>query len=188
MPFRTLGTVTARNVNGDTFTHPPETVLSDWELEPFVRDKIREGSEHYRNLYEVLTDREAHTYRVRATQTAPAHVLEGKVVVPPFDDYVGLHPTEIVERLRSGTAVQAQMARDYERAQGGMGREMIVSFVHATERQPWNGYDEMELRDILEKMEAIGADQRHDVVLYEQAHKDRPAIVEYDAEDVAAAA
>src|SRR5581483_11054062 len=100
MPFLTKDVVTARNVNGESVTHQPGTVLSDWELEPYARQKILEGSEWYRARYEPLTDREAHGYRVKATQAEGPHIVDGAAVPPPWDDYVGLHPTEIVARMR----------------------------------------------------------------------------------------
>jgi hypothetical protein len=184
MPFLCKQVVTARNVNGDSVTHQEGSVLSDWELEPYARQKILEGSEWYRARFEPLTDREAHGYRVRATQAEQPHVVDGALVLPPFDDYVGLHPTEIVARLKSGSVALTQHARRYEA--GGMRRDMIVSFVHPAERQPFLGYDDMDLRGILEKLEILPDDQVAEAKVYEANHQERPAIVEFERESVPA--
>lgn len=186
MPFLTKQVVTARNVNGDTITHPKDTVLSDWELEPYVRGKILEGSEWYRARFEPLTDREAFGYRVKATQNEQPHVVEGDVVLPPREDYVGLHPTEIVAWLSEQDLPIARATRRYEL--GGMRRDEIVSFVHPAERQPFMGYDLMDLRGILEKLEILPADQVRDAITYEKAHQNRPAIVEFESESAEVAA
>lgn len=190
MPFLTLQNVTARNVNGDSVNHPPQTVLSDWELEPYARQKILEGSEWYRARFEPLTDREAYVHRVRATQNEPVHVLNDggarTVVQPPFEDYVGLHPTEIVARLKAAPVAVAQLARRYE--MGGMRREMITGFVHPAERSPFIAYDDMDLRGILEKLEILPDDQVAEAKVYEAHHQNRPAIVEFEKEPAEAAA
>lgn len=190
MPFLTLQHVTARNVNGDSINHSPGTVLSDWELEPYARDKILEGSDWYRARYEPLTENEAHSYRIKATQNEPPHVLsEGgaNIIVPaPFDDYVGLHPSEIIARLKEAPLTTTHAARRYE--VGGMRREMITGFVHPSERPPFYGYDEMDLRQILDKLELLGENQIGEAKIYEAAHLNRPAVVEFEKEPVAAAA
>jgi hypothetical protein len=185
MPFLVKATVTTRNVNGESVTHQPGTVLSDWEIEPFARQKIMEGTEWYRARFEPLTDREAQGHRIKATLAEPPHIVDGVAVPPPFEDYVGLHPTEVVARLRAGSAELAQRARLYER--GGMGREMIASFVHPAEREPFLGYDGMDLRSILEKLEILPDGQVGEVKVYEAAHQNRPAIVEWERETTAQA-
>lgn len=186
MPFLTKQVVTARNVNGESITHPPETVLSDWEIEPYARQKILEGSEWYRARYEPLTDREAQSHRVRATQAEQPHILEGAIVPAPFDDYIGLHPTEIVARLKEADLPVAAAARRYEMA--GMRREMIIGFIHPAERTPFIGYDGMDLRSLLEKLEILPDDQIREAKIYEAAHQNRPAVIEFERESEPAVA
>lgn len=190
MPFLTKKVVTARNVNKESVTHPAGTVLSDWELEDYARSKILEGSDHYRELFEPLTDREAHGYRVRATANEAPHTINGGLVNPPWDDYVGLHPTEIVQRMRDADVQLAAQARQYERADGGMRRPMITGFVHPAEREPFLGFDGMDVTAIWEKFELFPDSQVNDAKAYERAHQNRPAIVEWEreTEPVAAAA
>lgn len=182
MPYlvKSAGMVTARNVNGESINHAPGTVLSDWELEPYVRDKISEGSEHYRRLFEPLTEREAHDYRVRATQNERPHMIDGVAVPSPFDDYVGLHPAEVVQRLREHGPVIAAAARRYEMA--GMRREQILNFVHPAEREPWAGYNNMDVNGIAEKFLILSDIQVEEAKVYERAHANRPAVVEWDKE------
>lgn len=181
MPYlvrESAGMVTARNANGESINHAPGTVLSDWELEPYVRDKIGEGSEHYRRLYEPLTDREAHQYRVAATQREQPHMQDGVALPAPFDDYVGLHPSEVVSRLREGGPQVAAAARAYERA--GMCRPDITNYVHPAERQPFTDYDNLDVNAILEKFMVLSDRQVDEAKQYEQAHANRPAVVEWD--------
>jgi hypothetical protein len=180
MPYLTLKNVTARNINGESLNHQPGTVLSDWELSDFIREKVKEGSEWYRERFEPLTENEAHVHRVRATSDEGPHILEGNIIQPPWDDYVGLHPTEIVDRMRDATVEKVQHVRRYER--GGMKRDMVVNYVHPAEHEPWLGYDNMDVRDVLEKFSLMGPDAIDRAVVYEKAHKNRPAVVEYDAE------
>lgn len=182
MPFLAKVVVTAQNVNGETVTHQPGTVLSDWELEPYARQKILEGSEHYRRLYEPLTDREAAGYRIKATSAEPPHTLNGALVNPPWNDYVGLHPTEIVARMRTADVAVVQQARQYEQADGGMRRSLITGFVHSAEREPFLGFDGLNVSEIWEKFELLPDDQVEEAKTYERAHQNRPAIAEWERE------
>lgn len=189
MPFLTLMTITARNANGESITHPPQTVLSDWELEEYARQRILQGSDWYRARFEPLTDREAQEHRVRATLQEVPHIDEGGQVAPPWPDYVGLHPSEIIVRMKNTSPEEARAARRYEGARdGGMKREPIIAFVHPAERLPFQGYDDMDLGGILEKLAIVSDDTVNDIKAYERAHGNRPAIVEWDREIEAAVA
>ena len=89
MPFLIKRNVAATNVNGDSFVHMEGSVVSEWELSDLIREKIKEGSEHYRTSYEPLTSHEAHHYRVKATSAEGPRNLDGEVVKPPWDDEAG---------------------------------------------------------------------------------------------------
>jgi len=171
-------TVTARNVNGDTFVHPEGTVLSDWELDEFIRGKIQEGSDWYREKFEVLLPREAHHFRVQATNAEGSRELNGQAIAPPFDDYVGLHPAEIIERMKDVDVEKARQIKLYEQA--GMNRVQITSFVTPSEREPWTNYDQASIGDILEKFSLLSDSQVSEAKMYETNHRGRQIILDYD--------
>jgi hypothetical protein len=180
MPYLVKHSTSMVNVNGDTFVHQPGTVLSDWEVSDFVREKVKEGTAHYRNLLEPLLPAEAHRYRIQATQNEPPHLSGKDVVPPPWDDYVGLHPDEVCERMRDSDLDKVAHVRRYER--GGMNRQSILEFVHPAEHEPWLGYDDADVRDVLEKLAILSDPQVSDAIAYESAHKARPAVTEWDRE------
>jgi hypothetical protein len=186
MPFLTLKHVTVRNVNGESITHPPQSVLSDWEVEVVARQKIMEGSEWYRDKFAPLTDREAHSYRVKATQSEPPHVLdEGagqSVILAPFDDYIGLHPSEITARLRDAPLDLAVQTRRYERA--GAKRDIIINYVHPAERPPFLGYDDASATDICDKLELLPDAQVAEAKIYEAAHQNRPLVMTFEKDPI----
>lgn len=179
MPYLALKEVTVTNVNDESAIHLPGTVLSDWEVNDFVKGKIAEGSVHYRSLYEPLTNAEALHHRAKATAVEGDHWVDGQFVSPPWDDYVGLHPEEIIERLKAATSrdVCAQV-KLYER--GGLNRQVIIDYVAPAERPPFIGYDEMPVREVLEKLALVSADAVQEVISYEMAHRKRPAIITYE--------
>jgi hypothetical protein len=172
--------VTAMNCNGDMFVHAEGSVVSDWELSDFIRAKIQEGSEHYRERFEPLTDAEAHHYRAQATMAEGPRRLEGQTdpIKPPWDDYVGLHPTEIVDRMRAADRETIRQAKLYEQA--GFNRTQIVDYVHPSDREPFSGYDSWTVRQVLEKFAVTPDTVVRDALAYERAHKNRDAITEWD--------
>lgn len=178
MPYLTKMAVTAQNVNGDTFVHDEGTVLSDWELSDFIRGKIKEGSDWYRERFETLLPREAHHFRVQATNAEGPRELDGQTIVPPFDDYVGLHPAEIIERMKTVDVEKARQIKMYEQA--GMNRNQITSFVTPSEREPWTNYDAASIGDILEKFSMLSDSQVAEAKLYELNHRGRTVILDYD--------
>jgi hypothetical protein len=194
MPFLTLKYVTVPNSNGDSINHPPQTVLSDWEIAPNVREQILAGADWYRALFEPLTEREAYLYRVAATQREPAHILiQGgaqTVIAPPFEDYVGLHPSEIVDRLRKSDLAKTIETRRYEQAVRGsdpaMKRDEIISYIHPAERLPFQSYNDLGATDICDKLEMLPDAQVAEAKIYEAAHLARPAILEFEKEAVLA--
>lgn len=178
MPFLTKQTVTAQNMNGDTLVHPAGTVLSDWELSDFIRGRIAAGEQRYRELYEPLSDREAHQMRVKATQEEGPRAIEGQTVNAPFDDYVGLHPNEIIQRMQGCGLEKVRQIKLYEQA--GMNRGQIIAFVTPAEKEPWASYDEASIGDILEKFSVLSDAAVAEAKMYEANHRARPIILDYD--------
>lgn len=178
MPYLAKQTVTATNVNGDTFVHPEGTVLSDWELSDVIRAKIASGEDWYRRLYEPLLEREAHHHRVEATKAEGARDIEGQSVNPPFDDYIGLHPAEIIERMKDAPLDKARQIKMYEQA--GMNRQQIVSYVTPAEREPFLNYDSMGPLEILEKFSILSDNQIAEAKVYEANHRQRAIVLDYD--------
>lgn len=180
MPYLVKKTVTAKNVNGDTFVHPEGSVLSDWELSDEIRKTIKEGTQWARGLYEPLLDREAHHYRVEATKAEGPRDIDGQTVQPPFDDYIGLHPAEIVERMRDVSLDKARQIKLYEQA--GMNRQQIVAHVTPAEREPFDGYDMLGPMEILDKFSILSDPLIADAKIYESNHRHRDIILDYDRE------
>lgn len=181
MPFRVLKDTSVRDVNNDGGLHPAGTILSDWEVEPFVKGKIEEGSLHYRSLFEPLTDKEAFDARAKETVLEGDRSLAGVAISPPFKDYVGLHPEEIIQRMKDETdRIKVQQVRDYEKA--GLARSPILDYVSPCERPPFFGYDDMGVREVLEKLEVLSPEAVAETLSYEFAHRKRPAILTYERE------
>jgi hypothetical protein len=178
MPFITKQTVTATNASGESFTHQPGTVLSDWELSDHIRQRVAAGDAWALKSFEPLTESEALSHRIKATALEGPRIVDGKSVDPPFEDYVGLHPNEIVVRLAKASREDVEIARAFERA--GMNRAEIVDFVAPSEREPWVGYDEDGLREILEKLDVLDDNSVQEAIVYEFNHKNRPAIITFE--------
>src|SRR6201988_5507309 len=102
-----LKEVTLRNFNGDPSLHLPGTVLSDWEVEDYVKRRVAEGSHRYRTLLEPLTAREVEDHRTKATALEGDHLVDGQHVSPPWPDYVGLHPQEVIKIDRKSTRLNS---------------------------------------------------------------------------------
>lgn len=183
--FLVLKTVTTKNENDDSYTHMEGTVLSDFELSDFVKGKIAEGVAHYRSCFEPLTDDEAKRYRVKATTLEGERMDGSEPVEAPWEDFVGLHPDEVIQRLSTAeTLTEVQQVKSYEKA--GLNRLAIVEYVAPVERAPIQGYDEMSISEVLEKLVVLSpADVQH-VLAYEGAHRKRPAIITFEPEAVAA--
>ena len=184
MPYLTKDVVTVQNTDGETLTHNPGIVLSDWEVSDYIRGKIAEGSEHYRKLFETLTDSEAFAHRVKATRQVGAVTDEkGDLVEPPFEDYVGLHPQEVVKRMRDLSRDKVAQVRAYEKAL--LNRVDVMEYVAPCEQQPWIGYDESSTQEITEKLAVLSQPEIADAIAYEMDHRRRPAIIEFTPEEFA---
>jgi hypothetical protein len=80
--------------------------------------------------------------------------------------------------MRDADAETVQRVKDFERA--GLARAQILDFVGPAQQEPFAGYDNMEVRGIIEKFSVMPDPAVQDAIRYEKAHKNRPAIVEYD--------
>lgn len=156
-------------------------MLSDWELSDFIRGKVAEGSQFYRERFEPLLEHEAHNYRVKATaNTASRFGADNQEILPPWDDYIGLHPTEVTERMRDEPLDKVRQVQAYEAA--GLNRAGIVHFISPAEREPWPEYDQRSVQEIVEKFSILSDPAVDDAIAYERAHKNRPMIAEWDRE------
>jgi hypothetical protein len=181
MPYLILKTVTAKNMNDDSFTHNVGSVVSDWELSEFIKEQIGKGTAHYRAAFEPLTEEEATHHRVKATAAEGARNQGGLVVEPPWPDYVGLHPEEIIARMRaSSNKDEIDRVKNYERA--GMNRTSITDFTAPVEREPFTGYDSLGIREVLAKLAVLSEVDVQAAIHYEAAHQKRPAIIQYERE------
>lgn len=157
-------------------------VVSDTELPDHVKEKIKEGVSWYTQSYEILSDKEAELYRKKATSVeGKRSAPNGEIVDPPWDDYVGLHPREVVDRMKTLSYKDAETVRQYERA--GLNRPDIIDYVTPSEREPWHEYDNWSVRDIIEKLDIIDTQTVQDVIVYEMNHKNRAAIITYEPEE-----
>lgn len=173
--------VTANSVDDDSSTHFAGDVVSDWELSDHIRAQIKKGVPYYIQRFEPLSDREAYSYRKKATTVEGKRNYEGVAIDPPWDDFVGLHPKEVIERMRGLSFHDVEKVRQYEKA--GLARDTIIEYVAPSEREPWEGYDEWSPRDILEKMELLDNGTVQEVIVYEMNHKERPAIITFEPEE-----
>lgn len=173
--------VTNTNDDNEGVIHYAGDVLSDWELKDHIKQKIKDGVSWYTQNYEILTPKEAELYRKRATATeGKREAPDGQIVDPPWDDYVGLHPKDVVDRMKDLGYNDVEKVRQYERA--GLNRPSIIDYVAPSEREPWYEYDNWGPRDILEKMEILDPQTVQDVIIYEMNHKKRPAILTFEPE------
>lgn len=172
---------TGANMNGDVTTHFAGDVVSDWELSDHIKKQIKKGTPWYTNKFEPLTDKEAELYRVRATETEGKRTSpDGQVVDPPWKDYVGLHPKEVIDRMNDLAANDVEAVRQYERA--GLDRTDIIEYVAPSEREPWNNYDDQNVREICDKLDILDPQMVQDVIVYEMNHRKRAAVIEYEPE------
>jgi hypothetical protein len=173
--------VTNSNDDNEGIVHYAGDVLSDWELKEHVKKQIQNGVSWYTQNYEILTPKEAELYRKKATATeGKRKAPDGQIVDPPWDDYIGLHPKDVVDRMKDLGFHDVEKVRQYERA--GLNRPAIIDYVAPSEREPWYEYDNWGPRDILEKMEILDPQTVQDVIIYEMNHKQRPAILTFEPE------
>jgi hypothetical protein len=174
---------TTASIEGvEGYTHFAGDVISELELPGHVRESIDKGVSWYTQTFEKLTEKEAEQLRKKATAVeGKRQAPNGQVIDPPWDDYIGLHPKEVIKRMETLSADDAEKVRQYERP--GMNRETIINFVVPSEREPWNEYDQMATRDILDKLDILDPQSVQDTIVYELMHKKRPAILEFQPEE-----
>jgi hypothetical protein len=173
---------TAPSSEDEHNTFLPGEVISDWELSKHVKEQLKKGILWYTETYEPLTSKEAKNYRIKATtmegkRTAP----NGQIVEPPWEDYVGLHPKEIIERMSEMKFDEVESVRQYER--GGMNRNNIIDYVAPSEREPFHGFEDMGVKEVLDKMDLLDEQAIQDIITFEMYHQKRPAIIEFEPED-----
>lgn len=181
MPFLVRKQTTAVNMAGDSNVYFPGEVISDHEISGYIKEKVRSGIAWYTQTYESLTDTEARSFRTKATTAEGARVApNGQKVDPPFPDFVGLHPDDVTKKMEKLPFNEVENVRQYERA--GLNRPSIIEFVAPSEREPWHGYSEDGIREILDKMSIFEDDRIQEIITYEMNHAKRPAILEYEPE------
>lgn len=174
--------VTFSNSDNEGGTYYAGEVLSDWELTDHIKSKIKSGVTYYTSNFEPLTIKEAELYRKKATATeGKRQAPNGQIVDPPWDDYIGLHPKEVIERMKDLGFDDVERVRQYERA--GLERSSIIEYVAPSEREPWHEYESWSVRDIIDKLDILDPQTVQDVIVYEVNHRRRPAIIEYEAEE-----
>ena len=174
--------VTAPDSEGEVNAHFASNVLSDFELNDHIKDKIQEGHPWYKSLYEPLTDREAESYRIKSTSIEGARRLpSGELIDPPFEDYIGLHPNIIVERMDELDPSNVEKVRQYEAC--GLNRRIILDHISPSEQEPFPGFVDMGVSEILEKMDLLDDKSVSDIIYYEMHHQKRPLIIEFAREN-----
>jgi hypothetical protein len=174
--------VTLTNDENEGTTYLAGDVVSDFELPDHVKENIKKGVSWHTTNFESLTDREAEAYRKKATALeGKRQGLEGSLIDPPWDDYVGLHPKEVIDRMSKLSFGDTEKVRQYERAK--LNRPLIIDYVSPSEREPWYEYDQCGTREILEKMDLLDPQAVQDVITYEMNHKKRPAILTFEPEE-----
>lgn len=174
--------VTLTNSDNEGKTHYAGDVLSDWELNDTVKKQLAAGVPWYTQNFEALTDKEVTSYRKKATsvegkRTAP----DGQVIDPPWDDFIGLHPKDVIDRMKNLSFNDVETVRQYERA--GLNRASIIEYVAPSEREPWPDYENWSTREICEKLDILDPQTVQDVIVYEMNHRKRAAIITYEPEE-----
>lgn len=173
---------TVTNSDNEGKTHYAGDVVSDWELPDHIKNKVSEGVGWYTSTFEILTDREVEAYRKKATENeGKRQAPDGQIVDPPWDDFIGLHPKEVVKRMSDLSFNDVEKVRQYERA--GLNRSSIIDYVAPSEREPWHEYDNWGVRDIVDKLEVLDPQTVQDVIVYEMNHRKRAAILTFEPEE-----
>lgn len=174
--------ITITNDDNEGATYYAGDVVSDHDLPNHVKENIKKGVSWHITNFESLTDREAELYRKKATAVEGSRKApNGSIVDPPWDDYVGLHPKDVTDRMSKLNFDDVEKVRQYERAK--LNRPLIIDYVSPSEREPWYEYDQCGPREILEKMDLLDPDAVQDVIVYEMNHKKRPAILTFEPEE-----
>jgi hypothetical protein len=125
----------------------------------------------------VIAQRSASTAAKSGPGTAPAEAELATVDELPIGDYDSLTVGEIAEQLPGLSQRELHLVEDYEarnRARTGILRRIE----ELRGEEPWAGYDEMGVGEILPRMRAMPADEQTTVTDYEQHHKQRRTIIQ----------
>ncbi|MEU5853173.1 hypothetical protein [Saccharopolyspora shandongensis] len=95
----------------------------------------------------------------------------------PIADYDSLRATQIVQKLPGLTQQELHQVEGYEAR--NRARTTILSRIDELRGQePWPGYDEMTVDEILPRMRSMPPDEQIGLTSYERRHKHRRTIVE----------
>ncbi|MEB3369794.1 hypothetical protein [Saccharopolyspora mangrovi] len=95
----------------------------------------------------------------------------------PISHYDKLTADEIVHKLHSLSQFELRKVRGYETRHHA--RATVIGRIDKLcEDQPWPGYDEMNLDEILPKVRELPAEEQTKLVSYERRHKNRRTIVD----------
>jgi hypothetical protein len=117
------------------------------------------------------------TKSVPGTGTASAEAEPETLDELPISNYDSRTVGEIAEHLPGLSQRELQLVEDYEkrnRARAGILRRIE----ELREEEPWAGYDEMGVGEILPRMRAMPAEEQAAVTEYEQHHKHRRTIIQ----------
>lgn len=95
----------------------------------------------------------------------------------PISHYDKLTADEVTHRLPGLSQFELRKVRGYETR--NQARATVIGRIDKLcEEQPWPGYDEMTLDEILPKARELPAEERTDLVHYERRHKNRRTITD----------
>ncbi|PKW16213.1 hypothetical protein [Saccharopolyspora spinosa] len=95
----------------------------------------------------------------------------------PISHYDRLTAGEIVQKLPGLSQRELREVRGYETRSQARAR-VVVRIDELCEKEPWPGYDEMKLDEILPRARALSGEAQEELVSYENRHKHRRTIVE----------
>ncbi|MCI2424260.1 hypothetical protein MOQ72_43395 [Saccharopolyspora sp. K220] len=107
--------------------------------------------------------------------------LQSEEAELPIADYDSLRATQIVQKLPGLTQQGLHQVEGYEAR--NRARATILSRIDELRGQePWPGYDEMTVDEILPRMRSMPPEEQVGLASYERRHKQRRTIVESAAE------
>jgi ferritin-like metal-binding protein YciE len=95
----------------------------------------------------------------------------------PIAGYDSLNASEVTAKLSELTQVELGKVDAYERRH--QDRTTVISRIDSLRgSEPWAGYDEMSVEDVVAKLADEGSETRREVRDYERRHKDRSGVIE----------
>lgn len=95
----------------------------------------------------------------------------------PIYHYDRLTAGEIVQKLSRLSQRELREVRGYETRSQARAR-VVARIDELCENEPWPGYDEMKLDEILPRARALSGEEQEELVSYENRHKHRRTIVD----------